>query len=232
MKKRISSISFLATLGIAISIGYFVILWDIISPVIPFERAWITYAALLILFVMSIRIVLIWKQSTIQGSPEMDIDEQNARHEKIAHKFVGSTSLFIIAGASISFIALLEWEENKYFLSGLVAFACLTVSIFGYFAQVNAVKFHNKYSPGAFVNLKKLDGYEEYFQNLDEGEKFEQYRVAYKSFYAMNLLFPAMILTLFFVSVASSPQYVAILAVGVLWFIMYMIYYREGAKSH
>ena len=232
MKKKISSISFLATIGIAISIGYIVVLWDIISPITPFERVWITYAALLILFVMSIRTVLIWKQSNTQGSPDMDIDEQNARHEHIAHQFVGFTSLYLIAGASISFIALLEWNERENLLSGLVAFSCLTVSIFGYFAQINAVKFHNKYSPGAFVNLKRTDGYEEYFKNLDEGEKFEQYRVAYKSFYAMNLLFPATLLTLFMISIASSPQYVAILAVGVLWFIMYMIYYREGAKSH
>lgn len=232
MKKRISSISTLSIIGIVTAIGFIVALWDIIVLIIPFEVEWITYVALVILVVMSIRIVQIWNQADAQESPEIDIDEESARHEKLAHKFVGSTSLLLITGFTFSFIAGLVWEENENLLSGLIAFSLFTIAIFGALAQFKAVEFHNKYSPGAFVNLKRIDGYEEYFKSLDEGEKFEQYRVAYKSFYAMNLLFPAMLLTLFFVSVTSSPQYVAILAVGILWFIMYMIYYREGAKSH
>ena len=232
MKKRIGSFSLFSIIGIGVAIGFIVVLWDIIVLIIPFEREWVTYAALAILFVMAIRIVLIWNQFDTPESPEIDIDEQSVRHEKVAHKLVGSTSLFLIIGSTFSFFAGLEWNENNNLLSGLIAFSIATITLFGFFAQNSAVDLHNKYSPGAFVNLKRIDGYEEYFKSLDEGEKFEQYRVAYKSFYAMNLLFPATLFTLFFVSIASSPQYVAILAVGILWFIMYMIYYREGSKSH
>ena len=232
MKKKKGSLSLLSVIGIGAIIGFIVALWDLFTFIIPFEREWITYALLVILFAMSIRIGLIWKQSDKPSSPQIDIDEQNARQEKIAYKFVGSTSLFLIVAASCSFIALLEWGENSNFLSDLIITLFIANFIFGIYAQIRAVQFHNKYNPGAFINLKRTDGYEEYFKNLDEGEKFEQYRVAYKSFYAMNLLFPATLITLFIISIASSPQYVAILAVSVLWFIMYMIYYREGAKSH
>lgn len=229
MKKRIGSISFLSTVGIGISIGFIVALLNII---IPLEREWVAYIVLIVLFVMSIRIGLIWNQADTKESPEMDIDEQNARQEKVAHKFIGSTSLLLIIGATCLFIVGLEWDASDNLLSGLIVTLFLAIFIFAIFAQIKAVEFHNKYSPGAFVNLKRIDGYEEFFKTLDEGEKFEQYRVAYKSFYAMNLLFPAMLLTLFIVSIAFSPQYVAILAVGILWFVMYMIYYRAGAKSH
>ena len=232
MKKRIGSFSLLSIIGIGAAIGFIVALWDIIVFIIPFEREWITYALLVILFAMSIRIGLIWNQSDKKESLEIDIDEQSARQEKMAYKFVGSTSLFLIVGASSSFIALLEWGENNNLLSSIIITLFLANFIFGIYAQIRAVQFHNKYNLGAFINLKRTDGYEEYFTSLDEGEKFEQYRIAYKSFYAMNLLFPAMLLTLFMVSIASSPQYVAILAVGILWFIMYLIYYREGSKSH
>lgn len=232
MKKIIGTLNLFSIMGIAIAIGFIVIFWNTISHIVPFERVWITYAVLVILVFMSVRISQIWNQADLVESPGIDIDEKSARHEKIAHKFVGSTSLLLIIAATGSFTAGLEWNEKDNLLSGVITFSFLTIFIFGFFAQIKAVEFHNKYSPGAFVDLKKVGGDEEYFKTLDEGEKFEQYRIAYKSFYAMNLLFPAVMLTLFFVSVASSPQYIAILAVGILWFLMYMIYHREGSKSH
>lgn len=232
MKKRIGSFSLLSIIVIGAAIGFIVALWDIIVFIIPFEREWVTYAVLVILIIMSARIGLIWKKSKKQASPKIDIDEQSAKQEKIAYKFVGATSLFLIIGTSAVFIALLEWQENNNLHSTLIVISFFAIFLYGIYAQLAAINFHNKHNPEAFLNWKKTDGYKEYFENLDEGEKFEQYRVAYKSFYAMNLLFPGMIFALYFVSMASSPQYVAILAVGILWFIMYMIYYREGAKSH
>lgn len=233
MKKKRSLLSLPVMIGICIAIGYIAKIWDALSPAIPFEREWIIYAALFILLGMSVRIGQIWSQSKKTGDPTLDIDEQNGRQEKIAHQFIGTTSLVMIAATSVTLIAFIDRDQQTNLLSTLSAFFLFSILLFSIFAQQNAVKFHNKYSPGAFVNIKKSDDYEEHFKNLDEGEKFEQYRVAYSSFYAMNLLFPMILMILFIISIAtSSPQYVAILAVGILWFVMYMIYYREGAKSH
>lgn len=232
MKKKKGSLSLFAAIGIGSIIGLIVVLWDALSPIVPFEKELVAFVMLAILLVMSIRIGLIWNQADKKESPGFNIDELDARKEKVAHKFVGSTSLLLIIGATCSFIVGLEWDFSNDLFATVIAILYFSIFIFAIFAQMRAVELHSKYSPAAFVNLKKTDGYKEFFENMDEGEKFEHYRVAYSSFYAMNLLFPATLLTLFIVSIVSSPQYVAILVVGILWFIMYMIYYREGAKSH
>ena len=232
MKKKKGSLSVFTAVGFAFIFGLVAILWDALSPTVPFGKELVAFVILTILLVMSIRIGLIWNQADKKNTPGINIDELEARKEKVAHKFVGSTSLLLIIGATCSFIVGIEWNLGDNLLASVIVMSFLTIFIFAIFAQFNAISFHNKYSPAAFVNLKRIDSYEEIFKDLDEGEKFEQYRVAYKSFYAMNLIFPAALLTLFMVSIASSPQYVAIFVVGLLWFIMYMIYYREGAKSH
>ncbi|QUW21018.1 DUF3169 family protein [Sporosarcina sp. Marseille-Q4063] len=232
MRKRKGSLTLFTAIGIAFIFGLIVILWDALGPIVPFEKELMAFIMLAILFVMSIRIGLIWNKADAKESPGFNIDELDARKEKIAHKFVGSTSLLLIVGATCSFIAGLAWNLGDNLLASVIVTSFLSIFIFATYAQFKAVSYHNKYSPAAFVNLKRLDGYKEIFENLDEGEKFEHYRVAYKSFYAMNLIFPVTLLILFFVSIASSPQYVALLVVGILWFIMYIIYYREGAKSH
>lgn len=232
MTKKRSSLSLFTLIGISLAIGYIAALWDVITPNIPFGKEIITYLALVILLGMSIYVSKIWKQSQKRTNPTQDIDTHNAIQEKIAHQFVGATSLLFIAATLVTLMALIDWNKQDSLSTTISAFSLLAILCFSFFAQQNAVKFQKKYHPGAFVNMKRVDDYEEHFKHLDEGEKFEQYRIAYKSFYAMNLFFPVALLILFFISFSINPQYIAIFAVGILWFIMYLIYYREGAKTH
>lgn len=232
MNKKKSSLSLFVLIGISVAIGYIAALWNVIAPVIPFWSEIVTYLALVILFGMSIHVSKVWNLSKKYVRPADDIDTQNAKQEKIAHQFIGATSLLFIATTLITMMALLAWDKQASLSTTISTFSLLSILCFSIFAQQNAIKFQKKYSPGAFVNMKRVDDYEEHFKDLDEGEKFEQYRIAYKSFYAMNLFFPVILLILFFISHSIQPQYIALLAVGTLWFIMYAIYYREGAKAH
>lgn len=235
MKKKKGSISLLSVFGIGAIFGIFIALSDALVTVISFEREWITYALLFTLLVMSFQISLLWLRSNKSKNAVIDTDEAALSHEKLAYKFIGFTSLFLIIGSSTLFLVLLEWIDSGKLFSGPIAYslaATLILYFYGIFVQIKAVKFHNKYNPAAFINWKRTDGYKEYFDNLDEGEKYEQYRVAHKSFYSMNILFPAVLILLLIISQASSPQFIAIGFVGALWFVMYMIYYREGYKTY
>lgn len=235
MKKRKRSRSILVTFGIGAAIGGITALLADIMPLAPLEREWITYALLVVLLLMTFRISVLWIRSTKPDDLTMDVDELTLYREKLAHNFIGSTSLYLIVGFGSLFTMILDWTESGDLFSGPITYALSLTAIlvfYGFFAQMRAIKFHNKHNPEVPINLKKTDGYEKYFEKLDEGERFEEYRAAYKSFYSMHLLFPATLTLLFIISIFSSPQYLAIAAVSVLWFIMYMIYFREGAKVY
>ena len=123
----------------------------------------------------------------------MNTDEITLYREKLAY-FIGSTSLFLILEFGTIFIVLLEWVQSGELFSGPIAYslaAAFILFVYGILAQIKAVNFHNKYNPQAPINWKRTDGYKEYFEHLDEGEKFEQYRVAYKSFYRYELTIPS-----------------------------------------
>lgn len=235
MKKKKSSLSLLSVFGIGAITGLAISFSETIGFAIPFERAWMIYTLLIILILLAVRISFLWIGSTKQEKPNMDIDEVALYREKLAYKFIGSTSLFLIIGSGALFITLLEWNETEELFFDPIAYALAATSllfIYGFIAQIKAIKFHNKCNPRAPINWERSDGYKKYFESLDEGGKFEQYRIAYKSFSSMNIFFPAAILILFFISVVSTPQFIAITVVGILWFIMYLIYYREGYKMY
>lgn len=234
-KKNKGSMSIVTIFALGGVFGIFMSLSDLITTVIPFEREWGTYALLAVLLLMSVRIGLLLIRTNKFQHTKRDTDEAAFAQEKLAYQLVGVTSLFLIIGSPAVFFILLEWTASESLLSGPNAYALAVIFLlyfYGIFAQIKAVKFHNKYTPGAIINWKRTDGYKEYFKHLDEGMKFEQYRVAYQSFYAMNILFPAALFILLLISKVFTPQFVAIGIVGLLWFMMYMIYYREGYKTY
>lgn len=238
MKKKKGSVGLLSVFGGAIIGLLGAALSDVIVFAIPFEREWVTYASLVVLLLMAIRITSLWIQSSKQESPSIDIDEVTLKREELAYKFVGTTSLFlIIACASLLFILVEGFSQvieiDEVTSSAITSFIIITILFFyGFFAQLKAGNFHNKHNPDSMIDMKRSDGYTKYFEGLDEGEKFEAYRVSHKSFYQMNFIFPLALMVLFLVSIVFSPQLFAITIVGALWFIMYMIYYREGYKVY
>lgn len=235
MKKKRFSMSLLSVFGIGIIFGLLTSFMGDVTFTIPFEKEWVIYAFFAALFLLAGRIGILWIRSTKQENLGMDTDEITLDREKLAYQFSGFTSLFLILESCTLLIILLEWDTRGMAFFSLITYSLIiavVLLVFGIFAQTKAVKFHNKYNPQARINWKKTSGYAEYFEHLDEGQKFEQYRVAYKSFTSMNLAFPAALFILFFVSAVSSPQFIAITVVSTLWFIMYMIYYREGFKIY
>ncbi|MBO1911971.1 hypothetical protein J4G37_45165, partial [Microvirga sp. 3-52] len=83
MKKKKGSLSLFMAVGFAFTFGLIVILWDGFSPSVPYGKELIAFGMLAILLVMSIRIGLIWNQADKKDTPEINIDELEARKEKV-----------------------------------------------------------------------------------------------------------------------------------------------------
>ena len=235
MKKEDSSLGFLSVIGIGTIIAVLVFLSSRISFGIPFESEWITYTFFTVLTFMILWIGFLWIRLKKPVDVELDADELSVVHEKLAYKFVSLTTLFLIVAFSGFLITEIGWLKGDLSLTGPVAISFSVTYIllfFGIYLQFVAIKYHNKYFPNSTWNLSKKNISEGFFTNLDEGEKFEAYRVSYKSYLQMTIIFPLTLVILSIISIYYDPQIIAIVTVSALWFIMHMFYFLEGYRRY
>lgn len=235
MKIKDRPIAFFSVIGIGIIIAVLAFLSSRISFGIPFEIIWVNYTIVFVLILMIFWILLLWFALAKKIDVELNTDELLVEREKLAYKFVSLITLFLIVAFSGFLIIELEWLKGDLLLTSPVAilFGVNYVLLFlGVYLQFIATKYYKKYNPNSTWNLSKKNISEGFFTNLDEGEKFEAYRVSYKSFMQMVIIFPLALVILSIISIYYEPQLIAIVTVSALWFVMLMFYYLEGYKRY
>lgn len=201
----------------------------------PFFQYDLLYAGLilsvLILFMIYMKQLLSLKSA--YPANEAHNDDTGLSIEKGFYNLISVSSLMVI----LSMIWLLfavahlvdrpDLVEVKYLaIFGFIALVATFVS------QFYAFRLHNQFFPNKKFHFTADKPDEKYFQQMDEGEKYETYRISFITFKKMINVFAIALLIVFFYSLLISFQVVAILAVAGLWVTMLLIYHFEGYKSY
>lgn len=179
---------------------------------------------------------LIAYKSLIRNKRKMSEDVRGGLLEKTSFKLLYSTSFLVVV--SLMWLAI-AWghikagppEEHFRYVTINLVLAVLSLVLTGV-AQYYAVKIHNKQFPDRTYNIFSPDPQKEYFEQLDEGEKFLTYQASFSVFRKMTFVFFFVLGGLLCYGAFVQFHIVPILLVGGLWLTMYFIHYSEGKKQY
>ncbi|WP_156289914.1 DUF3169 family protein [Oceanobacillus salinisoli] len=113
----------------------------------------------------------------------------------------------------------------NFILSGIFLITSLVTQWYAFHLQ-------NKKYPEKKLDLLSSKVNEAYFNMMDEGEKYETYKISYSVFNKMNVIFVVALVLLFTYGILFTFSAVTFLFVGLLWITMNGIYYFEGVKTY
>lgn len=127
-----------------------------------------------------------------------------------------STVLIIL---SITWMSIIINENRDV----LVVTCAVFISVL---LQILSVRIYNKFYPERKLNIFENNSDKNYFNKLDEGEKWIAYRCAYKSFKGVQLIYGIILL----VSFARDIPIIVPIIVAILWIVQISIYTIEAQK--
>lgn len=224
MKKKILKylLSLLIYAGVGAVIG---VIWAILEyrgfiekPYLffPFD---LLYSLFLVVVVSIIFIVLKDARSykQILTQTEIDEDELEIKIEKTIFRMVRITTFLAIIPVIWICLSIVQYFKNQnnqvsgFLLINLII--AIVIFLLSVFIQWYAFKLHNQKYTSKKLNAFSEDPNLEYVQHIDEGEKYETYRISFLALNKINLgVFPAVLGLLIFHGLATSfnPSYILI----------------------
>lgn len=136
---------------------------------------------------------------------------------------------------TIQAIIGLTWDAvviNKSFDKSLL-YLILVPTIFIILAVTiltTTMKYFNYLYPNRKMNLFENGAEKNYFDNLDDGEKWVTYNCSYATFNKMQLVFAAVIVISMLLSMFINVSIAVSIVIGVIWIIQNLIYSFESRK--
>lgn len=96
--------------------------------------------------------------------------------------------------------------------------------------QTLSVRIYNKFYPERKLNMFENNSDKNYFNKLDEGEKWIAYSCSYKSFKGMQLIYVIVLVSTILVSFLVDTPIILPIIVSILWIIQISIYTIEAQK--
>lgn len=164
-------------------------------------------------------------------------EEETNRQEYLLSKLMLSSLYCVIVSLTWLFTALAYAsssaavpEDSSFIVTNLIASVIATFG--GTFLQFRTVQVYNRYFPARTLDLLGKNGAKEFFDKLDEAERYIVYRSAFSAYKAVNvsLIIGMFGFVLYSILVAFNPM--PILALGVIWIIQQTVYYWEASKYY
>lgn len=167
-------------------------------------------------------------QERVEDEVEIQIEISSFNMIQLSYIMVIISFIWLTASAA-HFIG--GDHESSYIVYNAVT--ALIVFCAAGFIQWDTMKFFNKKYPHKKISFFTTDmTMENHYEKLDEGEKFETYRVSFVVFRKMNIVFCTVVAALSVYGIYVSFHFIPILFAGVLWLVMNMIYFMEARKSY
>ncbi|MCD8502603.1 MAG: DUF3169 family protein [Bacillaceae bacterium] len=168
---------------------------------------------------------------------EMDEDKVEMRIEKTFFRMVNITTFIAVIPLIWLCLSIVQFFKNEnsqvgvYLLINLII--AIIIFLISVFIQWYAFKLHNQKYMDKKLNAFSTEPNLDYAQQIDEGEKFELYRISFLALNKINMgVFPTVFGILIVQGLATSfnPDY--FLLIGGIWIVMNIIVYIEGYKAN
>ena len=100
------------------------------------------------------------------------------------------------------------------------------------FLQFRSVQLYNKHFPERSLDYFGKNGQKEFFDKLDEAEKFTVYRSAFAAYKAVNIALVSGMIIFVLYSVFFTFSPLPIVVLGIIWMIQQASYYYEASKAY
>jgi hypothetical protein len=117
-----------------------------------------------------------------------------------------------------------NWVVGILYLALFFLFTAITL-------QFIAIRFYNKVFPNRTFNWSANNPREDFFQHLDEGEKWVVYSASYKTFKIMEkLIIFGLVFFVLYSLLFNQIMIVPILVLTIIWIVQNVIYFIEVGK--
>jgi hypothetical protein len=117
-----------------------------------------------------------------------------------------------------------NWVIGMLYLALFFIFTALTL-------QFIVLRFYNKVFPDRTFNWSANNPREDFFQHLDEGEKWVVYSASYKTFKIMEkLIISGIVFFVLFSLLFNQLMIVPILVLTIIWIVQNVVYFVEVGK--
>ncbi|MFS0723790.1 DUF3169 family protein [Paenibacillus sp. 1P07SE] len=100
------------------------------------------------------------------------------------------------------------------------------------FLQFRSVQLYNKHFPSRSLDYFGKDGQKEFFDKLDEAEKYTVYRSAFSAYKAVNAVLLICMFGFVLYSVFFTFSPLPIIVLGIIWMVQQAAYYLEASKVY
>lgn len=145
-----------------------------------------------------------------------------------AYHLITAFSWFALCFAYVASREAQAGEQEVFLLVNLLSACGFTV--LGVVLQSLTVRHYNKLFPNRSINMRSRSAQREFFDKLDEAERFIVYRSAYSSFKAVNRMIIGGVLFFIVYSLLFEFTPLPILVLAVISIVQHAVYFRESSK--
>ncbi|MCM3781794.1 DUF3169 family protein [Neobacillus mesonae] len=170
------------------------------------------------------------------STPDIQSDELYSPAERAVGRMLIISSINVIVPFTWVALALahylsLEGVLAEEELFGLINFIAAVLSVVISIALQNrTVKRYNLHFPDRAFDLNASHAHQQFFEKLDEGEKWVVYRSAYRSFRIMDYLMIGSIIAMIMYSLMFQFAPFPIILLSIIWLVHKAVYFYEASK--